>query len=75
MDVINDDSNGLEMCANIPPAVTRVAINDKAAEAPFETARKERNGKAMTTQKHHSGTPFLVVYLRNFGARPSRLRP
>ena len=29
----------------------------------------------MTTQKHQSGTPRLVQYLRNFGALPSSANP
>lgn len=50
-------------------------MKDSADSAPFDTAKKERKGNAMTTQKHHSGTPFFVVYRRNFGALPSSARP
>jgi hypothetical protein len=38
------------------------------------TARKERKGKIMVTQKHQIGTPFLVHLRKNLGAWPSRAR-
>jgi hypothetical protein len=35
------------------------------------TAKKLRNGKIIVAQKHQIGTPFLVHFLKNFGAWPS----
>jgi len=59
---------------NSPPAVTRLANHPMTTDELLPTAKKDKIGKIMTTQKQYIGTPDLVHFWRTLGARPSRER-
>jgi hypothetical protein len=61
----------IEMKLIRPPAVIRLTSQSSTLLDEFETDKNERSGKNMVTPKQKIGTPFLVHFLKIFGARPS----